>query len=218
MHGNRDFLVGEHYLSRCGMQALPDPWHGLLFGEPTALSHGDMLCTDDSAYQQFRHMSRNPQWQSAFLSKPLAERVAYAQHLRAESMKNKAAAGVAAPHAASIPNSATNMSAQSEKTGNPGELAKSSASGQTDIMDVNAQAVRNALEGHWPNGVKTPLAARLIHGHTHRPAVHHIKLENGNEAQRWVLPDWDFDHAQSVRGHLLRVDENGVAVQVLSSH
>jgi UDP-2,3-diacylglucosamine hydrolase len=188
MHGNRDFLVGEHYLSRCGMQALPDPWHGLLFGVPTALSHGDMLCTDDSAYQQFRHMSRNPQWQSAFLSKPLAERVAYAQHLRAESMKNKAAQG----------NLRTN--------------------GQADIMDVNAQAVRNALEGHWPNGAKTPLAARLIHGHTHRPAVHHIKLENGNEAQRWVLPDWDFDHAQSVRGHLLRVDKNGVAVQVLSSN
>ena len=98
MHGNRDFLVGERYLQRCGMTLLPDPWHGVLFSTPTALSHGDMLCTDDHAYQQFRSMSRNPQWQSDFLSKPLEQRVAYAQHLRAESMKNKAASQLSQEH------------------------------------------------------------------------------------------------------------------------
>lgn len=92
MHGNRDFLVGQAFLDRCRMQALPDPWHGELFGIPTVLTHGDLLCTDDLGYQQFRRMSRSPEWQSDFLSKPLEARVAYAQHLRAESMKNKASA------------------------------------------------------------------------------------------------------------------------------
>ena len=30
---------------------------------------------------------------------------------------------------------------------------------------------------------------RLIHGHTHRPAVHQLEL-NGASAQRYVLGDW----------------------------
>ena len=30
----------------------------------------------------------------------------------------------------------------------------------------------------------------LIHGHTHRPAIHDL----GNGLQRWVLSDWDLDH------------------------
>lgn len=92
MAGNRDFLVGDAYLNRCGIVRLPDPWHGELFGIPTLLTHGDLLCTDDQTYQQFRRMSRSTAWQQAFLAQPLAERVAYAQRLRAESMKKKAGA------------------------------------------------------------------------------------------------------------------------------
>lgn len=178
MHGNRDFLVGEHYLKRCGMSLLPDPWHGVLFDRPTTLSHGDMLCTDDHAYQQFRQMSRNPQWQAAFLGKPLTERVAYAQHLRTESMKNKAA------RAADI---------------------------NTDIMDVNALAVSEALAGRWPNGIETQPSCALIHGHTHRPAVHAVQMAHGMEALRWVLPDWDFDTPGQCRGHLLKVSADGIS-------
>ena len=30
---------------------------------------------------------------------------------------------------------------------------------------------------------------KLIHGHTHRPAVHQLEV-NGNAAQRYVLGDW----------------------------
>ena len=33
-------------------------------------------------------------------------------------------------------------------------------------------------------------ASRLIHGHTHRPAVHHHEVD-GRRCERWVLPDWD---------------------------
>ncbi|HYL24011.1 MAG TPA: UDP-2,3-diacylglucosamine diphosphatase [Burkholderiales bacterium] len=50
-----------------------------------------------------------------------------------------------------------------------------------EIMDVNEDAVREALRRH---GV-----ARLIHGHTHRPGRHALQLE-GRRCERWVLPDW----------------------------
>lgn len=49
------------------------------------------------------------------------------------------------------------------------------------IMDVTPEAVVNALTAH---GVTT-----LIHGHTHRPALHQIDIF-GEAAQRWVLGEW----------------------------
>ena len=50
-----------------------------------------------------------------------------------------------------------------------------------EIMDVNEGAVREALR-RYP-------AARLIHGHTHRPG-HHLLEVDGRRCERWVLPDW----------------------------
>lgn len=50
-----------------------------------------------------------------------------------------------------------------------------------EIMDVNAQAVRETMLEH---GV-----TRLIHGHTHRPGIHTLDL-NGAAAERIVLGDW----------------------------
>jgi UDP-2,3-diacylglucosamine hydrolase len=50
-----------------------------------------------------------------------------------------------------------------------------------EIMDVNQDAVRAAFAAH---GVDT-----LIHGHTHRPAVHELQLPAG-PARRIVLGDW----------------------------
>jgi UDP-2,3-diacylglucosamine hydrolase len=50
-----------------------------------------------------------------------------------------------------------------------------------DIMDVNEEAVREALRRHG--------ASRLIHGHTHRPG-HHVLDVDGRHCERWVLPDW----------------------------
>ena len=63
-----------------------------------------------------------------------------------------------------------------------------------EIMDVNAEAVRDAFRRH---GV-----ARLIHGHTHRPARHEIEVD-GMRRERWVLPDW------YQRGGYLAVDQVG---------
>src|SRR5690606_6431986 len=85
IRGNRDFLVGDAFARRAGMRILPDPAVVTLYGRPTLLMHGDLLCTDDVAYQQFRAQTRDPRWQVQFLSQPLAARMAFAQQARAAS-------------------------------------------------------------------------------------------------------------------------------------
>jgi len=62
------------------------------------------------------------------------------------------------------------------------------------IMDVNPQAVERALRTH---GVR-----HMIHGHTHRPAIHTFLLDEA-PATRIVLGDW---HQQ---GSVLRCDADG---------
>jgi len=92
MHGNRDFLLGEDYAQRAGMTLLNDPTVIELDGERTLLMHGDTLCTDDAAYQEFRAVMRNLEWQKQFGSRSLAERRAFAAQARAESLKHTASA------------------------------------------------------------------------------------------------------------------------------
>src|SRR3970040_74444 len=72
IRGNRDFLLGDEFARRAGMAILPDPAVVTLHGKPTLLMHGDLLCTDDVAYQAFRTQTRNPQWQAGFLPQPRA--------------------------------------------------------------------------------------------------------------------------------------------------
>ena len=50
-----------------------------------------------------------------------------------------------------------------------------------EITDVNPDAVRDSLLRHR--------VRRMIHGHTHRPALHEMRL-GGRSFERWVLPDW----------------------------
>lgn len=84
-HGNRDFLLGEQYAQRCGMALLPE-LHVIDWPAGRCLlAHGDQFCTQDVAYQQFRTLVRNPDWQQEFLAKPLVERRAIAAQLRARS-------------------------------------------------------------------------------------------------------------------------------------
>lgn len=64
----------------------------------------------------------------------------------------------------------------------------------SDIVDVTPDEVQRVMAQH---GVKT-----LIHGHTHRPAVHDLVVD-GQPARRIVLGDWDQ------QGWALQVDENG---------
>ncbi len=49
------------------------------------------------------------------------------------------------------------------------------------IMDVNAATVADEFRRH--------AVRRMIHGHTHRPARHDVRVD-GTECERWVLPDW----------------------------
>ncbi|MCW4453584.1 UDP-2,3-diacylglucosamine diphosphatase [Flavobacterium sp. MXW15] len=85
IRGNRDFLLGEDYARRAGFRILPDPSVIELYGKPVLLQHGDLLCTDDTAYQAFRAQTRDPAFQAQFLAQPLAARIAFAQQARAAS-------------------------------------------------------------------------------------------------------------------------------------
>jgi len=152
MAGNRDFLLGEAWLRQAGLTRLPDPC--LLPPEDAPeglsarilLSHGDALCTDDTAYQKVRHMLRDPQWQKDFLQKPLAERKQLAEAARAQSRAYVSAAN-------------------------------------DSIMDVNQASVDTLMDAYQ--------ADILIHGHTHRPAIHRWHAPTSRHwRQRLVLGDW----------------------------
>jgi UDP-2,3-diacylglucosamine hydrolase len=68
------------------------------------------------------------------------------------------------------------------------------------ITDVNADTVAATMARY---GVR-----RLIHGHTHRPAVHALEA-GGRPARRIVLGDW------YEQGSVLRVDADGVELAAL---
>jgi UDP-2,3-diacylglucosamine hydrolase len=145
VRGNRDFLLGADFAMRAGMQVLPDPAVVTLYGRPVLLMHGDLLCTDDTAYQQFRAQTRDPRWQAQFLAQPLEARVAFAKQARAASQARQS------------------------------ELQQQGT--MEVITDVASAPVEATLARY---GIPT-----LVHGHTHRPAVH---AETGGT--RIVLGDW----------------------------
>lgn len=89
MHGNRDFLIGSDFCNIAQITLLEDPTLIDLFGRKTLLSHGDELCTDDIAYQSFRHQVRNPKWQADFLSLSLHTRKTQIEAIRTRSEVEK---------------------------------------------------------------------------------------------------------------------------------
>ncbi len=163
MRGNRDFLFGPGIAARCGATLLPDPCVVDLHGHPTLLMHGDLLCSDDVAYQAFRRQVRDPAWQAGFLAQPLPARQAFAAQARAASREHQSAVSEA-------------------------------------ITDVNPGTVAEAMARH---GVQ-----RLIHGHTHRPAIHALRVDE-RAAVRVVLGDW------YEQGSVLRVDGDGLSLSNL---
>jgi UDP-2,3-diacylglucosamine hydrolase len=152
LHGNRDFLIGTGFTRLTGVTILPDPVVATIEGTPTMLTHGDLLCVDDHAYQELRTIVRQPQWQRRFLALPYATRSILADQARAGS---KAHTQRVAPA----------------------------------IMDVNQEAVVAAFRAA---GVR-----RMIHGHTHRPAVHKHDVD-GEHAERFVLDAW-YERASYLR-------------------
>ncbi len=89
MHGNRDFLMGESMMNVCKATLMTDPTVLTFQQQRYLLTHGDMLCLDDTQYLAFRDIVRQPAWQHTQLAKPLAERQAIGRHMRAESQKNQ---------------------------------------------------------------------------------------------------------------------------------
>ncbi len=85
MHGNRDFLLGERFAHATQAQLIQDPCVIEAFGIRVVLTHGDILCTADHAYQRFRKIVRCRAVQRFFNSWPLAWRLALAARLRAKS-------------------------------------------------------------------------------------------------------------------------------------
>jgi UDP-2,3-diacylglucosamine hydrolase len=85
MHGNRDFLLGRNFLTRTGCKLLRDPEVVTLNNERVLLLHGDLLCTDDHAYQRLRRRMRNPIVQFILRRLPLRTRQALATKMRAGS-------------------------------------------------------------------------------------------------------------------------------------
>ena len=168
MRGNRDFLFGPRLAAETGARLLPDPCVVDLYGEPTLLMHGDLLCSDDRAYLSFRAQVRDPAWQQQFLSMPLAERAAFAARARAASSERQA--GLV----------------------DTGQLEA--------ITDANAQTIADTMARY---GVR-----RMIHGHTHRPAIHSLRV-NDAPAQRIVLGDW------YEQGSVLRASPEGFALTAL---
>jgi UDP-2,3-diacylglucosamine hydrolase len=152
MHGNRDFLLGQRFCALTGTRLLGDYERITLFGERVLLTHGDLLCTDDTRYMTLRAELRSAAWQREFVSKPLAERRQIASDLRQLS--------------------ATEIAQKSDY-----------------IMDVNQAAVESTMLAH--------AVTLLLHGHTHRPAVHRFDLA-GRPAARIVLGAW-YEQASIVR-------------------
>jgi len=165
MRGNRDFLFGPRIAADTQARLLPDPCVVDLYGEPTLLMHGDLLCSDDRAYLNFRSQVRDAAWQQSFLAMPLAERAAFAARARAASSERQAG-------------------------------LKEEGALET-ITDANAETIARTMARY---GVR-----RLIHGHTHRPAIHSLSV-NGAPALRIVLGDW------YEQGSVLRASPEGFAL------
>jgi UDP-2,3-diacylglucosamine hydrolase len=87
IHGNRDFLIGNRFAKRSGINLLPEVDLIDLYGQPVVVMHGDTLCTKDIGYQQFRKKSRSWWWQSIVKSLPLFVRRKIAEDYRKQSAK-----------------------------------------------------------------------------------------------------------------------------------
>ena len=88
-HGNHDFLVGHSFGERSGCQVLGDSSVTELGTTQALITHGDALCTDDTEYQAFRRLSRDPENQARLLSLPMSARKQQAVELRKHSRAAK---------------------------------------------------------------------------------------------------------------------------------
>jgi UDP-2,3-diacylglucosamine hydrolase len=83
--GNRDFLVGDVFANKTGIQFLTDPSVIEVSKLKILVAHGDAQCTDDISYMAFRNTVRQEQWKKDFLTLPLTQRKSIIEGLRVNS-------------------------------------------------------------------------------------------------------------------------------------
>ena len=88
--GNRDYLIGRKFAESCNMTLLNDKTVISLYGKKTLLMHGDLLCTDDHAYQRYRKIMFSSFMKKICLLLPLALRKKIAGKLRKVSQESNA--------------------------------------------------------------------------------------------------------------------------------
>lgn len=161
LHGNRDFLIAERFAQSTGISLLAEETVITPYRQRILLMHGDTLCTDDVAYQNFRRKTHNKFLQKFVLCLPVFVRQSIAGRLRAASRQ---AIGQKPP----------------------------------EIMDVNQSAVDAAMQRNN--------ATILIHGHTHRSAIHNFTI-GPDTYTRVVLGDW------YTQGNVFCLSEQGMRLE-----
>jgi UDP-2,3-diacylglucosamine hydrolase len=90
-HGNRDFLLGETFARTASVTLIDDPTVVDLDGVRTVLTHGDLLCTDDRKYQNFRRHLRQPSRLKWIALLPYGVRAKVAALMRRQSQEEQKA-------------------------------------------------------------------------------------------------------------------------------
>ena len=179
--GNRDFMLGQAFAEKSGWTVLPDPSVVKIGEQSWLLSHGDMLCTADPAYQLFRSFTRVKLFKKIFLQIPTSFRKKLGNLLRKRAT----------------------MKYQRRERFDP---MTASIKGNVTLEACAAITKEN-------------LCNQLIHGHTHRPGVHHESFEK-HAWTRWVLSDWDLDHPEmKPHANALSINQHGIAsIDLINLH
>ncbi|AJP48065.1 hypothetical protein PG1C_05515 [Rugosibacter aromaticivorans] len=177
--GNRDFLIGDTFSQAAGLQRLGEVERVC---EKVGAKVGAKVGSDDTAVLIMHGDT---------LCTDDTDYQAFRQQVRTAAWQTDFLARPLAERRAE----ATALRQKS--------MAATKTKSQT-IMDVNAEAVRQALIASGCH--------RLIHGHTHRPGCEQIMLADG-VAERWVLSDWDSHRGDalevSTEGSIRRIDLSG---------
>ncbi len=86
-HGNRDFLIKEHFANLSGMTLLPERYCLTLGEDRLLLEHGDLLCTDDIGYQRLRKVLRHRFTYWLYQKASSSFKVQIAKYLRRQSKR-----------------------------------------------------------------------------------------------------------------------------------
>ncbi len=85
--GNRDFLLGDDFEQKSGVQLIHEPYLFEKNNQQYVLVHGDSLCSDDVNYQKLKKILRNPIIQFIFLHLPKKWRLRLSRQLRQKSIE-----------------------------------------------------------------------------------------------------------------------------------